>query len=261
MNTDGIRFLPEPVQLHKPGEVDRLLEDIEAEFPEGIRLIVVDTLARCFVGGDENSAQDMGQFIDGVDKLRKETGAAVVILHHPVKRQRKGGANERGSGALRGAADTMITLAKHQSPLRLTCEKQKDDEEFEPIRMKLVPRLDSCTIESVDPLQGPLVPRISIDDGPRRCLQILANLSLSGATHTEWKKAWMSATGQSKSTFGRYLCELRDSELVENDGEGTGSKYRLTSRARTVVGLSPRSVSDESHGTDGADESQESHTP
>lgn len=42
-------------------------------------LIVVDTLAMAFAGGDENSAKDMGQFIANCNILRARTGAHVMI--------------------------------------------------------------------------------------------------------------------------------------------------------------------------------------
>jgi hypothetical protein len=34
-------------------------------------LVVFDTLARSMVGGDENSARDMGQLIDGAEHVRQ----------------------------------------------------------------------------------------------------------------------------------------------------------------------------------------------
>jgi RecA-family ATPase len=69
-------------------------------------LAVVDTLARCFVGGEENSARDMGRFVAAADRLRTATGAAALLLHHV---SRHGGAI-RGSTALPGALDTGIAV-------------------------------------------------------------------------------------------------------------------------------------------------------
>jgi RecA-family ATPase len=37
-------------------------------------LIVIDTLNRNFGGGDENSAQDMGQFIENLDEAQRHLG-------------------------------------------------------------------------------------------------------------------------------------------------------------------------------------------
>ena len=59
-------------------------------------LIVVDTLAQSLIGGDENSAKDIGLLIDACDQLRRATGAAVQLVHHTGKK----GAGYRGSSAL-----------------------------------------------------------------------------------------------------------------------------------------------------------------
>ena len=49
------------------------------------KLIIFDTLARCMVGGDENSPLDMGRAVAAADRVRVETGAAVLLVHHPTK--------------------------------------------------------------------------------------------------------------------------------------------------------------------------------
>lgn len=85
-------------------------------------LLVVDTLARCMIGGDENSAKDMGLAIDALDTIRRLTGCAVLVLHHTTK----AGNGERGSSALRGAADVMLELAESDGLLTLTATKTKD---------------------------------------------------------------------------------------------------------------------------------------
>lgn len=91
-------------------------------------LIVIDTLARCF-DGDENQQEDMGRFIGGVDRFRREFGATVLVVHHT----RLDADRERGSTAFRGAADAMISVHKNGNDIiEVTCSKQKDAEEFEP---------------------------------------------------------------------------------------------------------------------------------
>ena len=97
-------------------------------------LIVFDTLSRCFIGGDENSASDMGMAMAACDDLRARTKALVALLHHT----KKDGTVERGSSALRGAVDTILTLEEddEQGLLTLTCERQKDAEAFEPFQIQ-----------------------------------------------------------------------------------------------------------------------------
>ena len=55
-----------------------------------IKLVVVDTLARAMAGGNENASDDMGAFIRNIDRIREETGAHVLIVHHCGKDTAKG---------------------------------------------------------------------------------------------------------------------------------------------------------------------------
>ena len=111
--------------LSDSGDMDVLLGRINDEVTDCPVLVVIDTLARCF-DGDENQQEDMGRFIQGVDRLRREFGATVLVVHHT----RLAGDRERGNTAFRGAADTMIFVRKQGHRLRLTNNKQKDAEPF-----------------------------------------------------------------------------------------------------------------------------------
>ncbi len=119
----------------------RLLEEVEKQ----PTLVIIDTLARCF-DGDENLQEDMGRFIAGVDRLRREFNATVIVVHHT----RLDAERERGSTAFRGAADAMLSVArKAGGPLLLSCDKQKDAEEFSELAFELttVPAFESCVIQ------------------------------------------------------------------------------------------------------------------
>lgn len=110
-----------PVSLIDSGCVDLLREAIEA-LPEPPVLIVVDTLARNFGAGDENSTKDMNAFIKAVDELRGE--ATVLIVHHSGHSNQD---RERGSSALRGAADAIYQVERQGGRIvKLTAQKMKD---------------------------------------------------------------------------------------------------------------------------------------
>jgi hypothetical protein len=122
-----VRILPHAIPFMNDVEFRALLDSLE-ELPEKPTVIVVDTLARYMLFGDENSARDMGVFVDRCTKLRDATGATVIIVHH----KRKGAAFERGSSALRGAADVMIEVRKESGLITVVGDKSKDDEPLEP---------------------------------------------------------------------------------------------------------------------------------
>lgn len=109
---DAVRLLDER-------SVAEFIEDVQSIKP---RLVVIDTLIRCFHGGDENSSKDMGIFTDGCDRIRKAFGCAVVILHHVTKST----GTERGSGALRNNMDSMIEVVNDEGVIKVICSKTKD---------------------------------------------------------------------------------------------------------------------------------------
>lgn len=144
-------YVDQAPQFIHDDEIEDLIEDIRLSTIKNPCLIVIDTLARHMVGGDENSALHMGEFIANVDKLRTAFNCAVLVVHHTGKRINNSSFNERGSSALRGAADTMLLVNKDKNGISIRCEKQKDSEPFEeiPILLKTVALLNgnsSCVI-------------------------------------------------------------------------------------------------------------------
>lgn len=100
-----------------------------------IKLIIIDTLARSFGGGNENAAQDMGQFIQACDDIMHEFGATVLIVHHTGK---DGSAGARGSSAFYAALDTSMEVKKVHNDIQLVCNKQKEGPEFDPLQFCFV---------------------------------------------------------------------------------------------------------------------------
>ncbi|WP_386683000.1 helicase RepA family protein [Loktanella sp. R86503] len=86
-------------------------------------LVVIDTLARAFGGGDENTARDMGAFVRNIDYLRANNECHIMVIHHSGKDSSKGA---RGSGSLRAATDTEIELTRDGSVILAETKKQRD---------------------------------------------------------------------------------------------------------------------------------------
>lgn len=76
-------------------------------------MIVIDTLSVTFGGGDENSPEDMGLYVANVKRLKEETGAAVLIVHHAGKDEARG---MRGHSALLGALDAELIVERQDVP-------------------------------------------------------------------------------------------------------------------------------------------------
>lgn len=189
-----IGWLIEPIAIHSTSaDLDTLMNRIDHEIDRAPVLVIIDTLARCF-DGDENQQEDMGEFIAGMGRLRKEYGAAILAVHHT----NLSGERERGSTALRGGTDTMLAVTHNHKTKEttLTCSKQKDSDRFEPLIFELEPveGVNSCVLVSVEDVRLAKTAQI---------LQILKDLG-----PLEWE-VWRSSADIPKSTFQGYFSELR----------------------------------------------------
>lgn len=119
-------------------DADKLIKTITNGF-ENPKLIIIDTLQRTFGVGNENQTQDMNAYVHSADKLRRATGATVLVIHHTGRNQDQ----ERGNVALRGACDTIFTIKKsgNSNKIKLINKppkgKQKNAEPFEDISLRM----------------------------------------------------------------------------------------------------------------------------
>ena len=91
------------VRIGDKDDFERLTQEIEAiKAIEGdIGMIVVDTFQRNFGGGNENSAEDVGNFIHQLDGLISVYGCNVCIVHHSGHE----GNRARGSSVIGASLD------------------------------------------------------------------------------------------------------------------------------------------------------------
>ena len=113
--------------------VVQLVEQTGLEFS----LAIVDTLARAFGGGNENSSEDMGAFITAMGKVQEFLNCALMVLHHSGKDAAKG---LRGHSSLLGAVDTELELLRFDEQMKgvLTISKQKDGADNERFGFEMV---------------------------------------------------------------------------------------------------------------------------
>lgn len=86
-------------------------------------LVVIDTVARVIPGVEENSAKDVGRFIDSADLIARELRCLVLLIHHSGKNAEAG---MRGSSALYGACDAVWSISNETGVRNVTLMKAKD---------------------------------------------------------------------------------------------------------------------------------------
>lgn len=177
------------------GELDEICQ---------IDLLVVDTLSRAIAGADENSAEDMSQAVAGLDLLREKFKSTMLVLHHTPRDDDN---MERGSGALRGAADTMLRLRQHSGMVVLEVDASRETESGKQKNYVIRPSLDSAVIVEWDGKTA--MPKTTSE---QRCLDLLAQRAMRA-------KELQLAMGVSTPRVYQILKALQDKGLVKHEEE------------------------------------------
>lgn len=235
LTTPGAWFLPYQINLMDRDNVNALADEIERVVGPECDLIVIDTLAKAFGGGDEDKTAEMNRFVLHMDDLRIRFGASVLILHHTGWDESR----EKSNRALRANADTVMSAEKkgaNGEHVTLSCVKPRDVPPFDPIKLDRVelslpeslglpPDLaTSCVLR----LAGSGRPPLTNDE--RTMLEALAE-------HGRSYGDWLEAASLSESTFKRTRAELTTRGYVTKppEGDSKGFEYELTAQGRAVL--------------------------
>lgn len=234
-------LIPLGVPISDPTWVSNLIADIEEA---GIAPVMVwlDTLARTFGTGDENSQKDMNAYISGVDRIRDHFGAVVGIVHHTGKDSDKG---LRGSSALYAAMDTVIKTDRKGTALTLKNQqphgKQKDGAEFDDIYLEA----RSITLSGTDK-KGRDITSLALfaaENGPKEDAEEGQKVGLpkaQGANQQAVMKALKAAKGEplgltrilamakiEHTRFYEAVGKLVEKGLVEASGADGSTRWSL----------------------------------
>jgi hypothetical protein len=179
------------------------------------RLVIIDTLARCSVGAEENSAKDMGQVIAGAD-LARRAGATVLLVHHTGK---DGDRGARGSSALKAAVDAELAVSSDHGKITVTNPKQKDAVEAADITLRLEPHGDSAV----------LVPASTSPPSTFRPTTLMERVAatLVGIPDGMSQNAIRQQVSGKNSAIDAALAVLVDEEHVVDEPDRRGHRYRL----------------------------------
>jgi hypothetical protein len=234
------------VQLRHGVDVPELIGQIDALNVKPV-LIIIDTLNRAFVGGDENSAKDMGEFLKGVAQLQ-QLGAAVLVLHHTIK----GGQDARGSGSLHGAADTMIFVERTGDLVTVENKKMKDEAEFAEMTfetkvVEIGGGSSSLVLVPFDPVGAAMaIDAALVGSSVKPALETL-RLASEPLQLQDWVEMHGARIGKqvSKDTFGKWRRKLQDDGLIEAT-PAHPPRYFVTEKGADAIGV-PLARQSDSH--------------
>ncbi len=211
----NLHWLTQAVSLFDPAWAEALAF-VAREL--GVKLVVIDTLARSMTGGDENSTEDMGVVIANADILKRATGACVLFVHHTGWVE----GHARGSSAFKAALDTELEVKANGGSIALKATKQRHREDGQQWHLRLEPREPSAVVvlstgPTISDLRGTM----------RDTLDALAKVDAgAGTSSTEWRKA--TGADVPERTFYNHRRDLLALGLAEGISDGKRLRYRIT---------------------------------
>jgi hypothetical protein len=239
-----------PAALCDPVATADLLAEIVA-MPVKPQAIAIDTLARNYGPGDENSTRDMSAFVAALDALRTVSGGAAILLPHHSGHGDKSRA--RGSSVLKGAIDAEFCIERKDTRITMSCSKMKDADEPAPVAWILTRQnLPWCDEDGVPLNSAVLVPTQAVVSTRSTKLTLPQRIALDVLTcltgtedHAliaDWRNAAFEAgISQSESKQGRYAAfnravnTLVDSGKVRIDGPRCYLADRATESTKSNV--------------------------
>lgn len=210
LKADNLYFIREEINLMEGAAVTKLVVTLK-KLKTRIQLVILDTYARCMVGGDENSAKDAGVVIRHCATIQRTLKTAVAVVHHANRAE----TGERGSGALRGAADSMIEVSLlDDGMVKVYSSKMKDAPSWPAEFYRFAPVAKSGLLLPTDEYSGS-----SKLSGKK--VVILDALALTvfeeaGATVNQIT----THTGISQAMIYRLLSELKEGDLIWQEKKG-----------------------------------------
>lgn len=235
-------------QLAEPSSIDDLIEAITvaAVAAPPVRLIVLDTAARCFRNLDENSSRDMGLAAEGMARIVEAfPTAALLILHH----RDKGNTAMRGSTALLGAIDLELTVQGSGAVRQIEVTKANTIPEGQrfAFRMQAVPAadgLDVITAEAVaasDFRQPNTRNDARLPPDAQTALDILSGLAQPGSVVPldAWREPTLRAYGDRPQGTKRQAWSKSHHLLIERgfvvlDGQNVSVRGASANRQHSV---------------------------
>jgi hypothetical protein len=155
-------------------------------------MIICDTQARITVGVDENSAQDMGQVVAHLERLREVSAACVTLVHHSGLN----GEHARGSSSIRAAMQTELAVTKAGPVVTIKTAKQKDHEQQPDFDLVLSPMAGTGSVTLVRELN----PQARMEE---------SDLDLAGLMVATCRETFHEGTGGTKAEILSATAERR----------------------------------------------------
>jgi hypothetical protein len=196
-----------PYKIILPRIIERIKE-------VGYALVVLDPVYKLYGNTDENSASEVAQLLNELERICVDTGAAVLFgAHYSKGNQAAKESIDRisGSGVFARDPDTIIPFTRHE-----------EDESFvvEPILRNLPPMppfvvtWNHPLMERNDELDPANLKQAGGRPKEHSANDILDLLPEAGLTNQMWEETALKTKGISRRTFFRLKAELKSADAI-----------------------------------------------
>ena len=209
-------------------------------------LIIVDTVARNFGPGDENSTLDMGGFITAIDQLKgRYPGITILLVHHSGHSEKQ---RARGSIALKGALDCEFRVTKNENVLSLDCTKMKDADKpptlhFTLDTIELNGDTSSAVLKPTEPIERPsrltTTQKLGLETYTKAAAKDgIWDINGFNGVHVEvWRKEFYAKhTGDTSDAKRKAFQRVRN-DLIKNGQMGIHDDVYLTGDQGLVIDI------------------------
>lgn len=197
-------------------ETEALLEEIKFVRPKPI-LIVIDTLTGWSVGMDQNSSKDMAELASSCERIKLETDATILVVHHSGHKEK---GRSKGAVDFWAACDAVVGMVRvgRAGTLALRCNKSRNRAPFEDIHVRLEAREPSAVlVECMKPAEGE---NTALSKGDRIFREIVSGAPIAEPdARTRFCEAYGGTAGANRNAWSRALKKAVNAGLIEFEEE------------------------------------------
>ena len=231
INQENIHFSERAVGVDTDTGFKEMRDAIKA-LEKKPSLIIIDTLSRHLMQSQENSNDDMAQFINRLEQIRHQYKCTIMLVHHTGKSNQQGA---RGASALKANIDFNFEVQRGEGRFCcLTCDKQKDaDDDLKPKNFKIEPvDLDQKDSNGKTITGACIVPTsesVQIAMPSSNKYEQIA-LDTFDSDKAQWQKAFLKVSTDSaaddskKKRFRETIKKLLDARKVSENTDGLFTK-------------------------------------
>jgi hypothetical protein len=236
----GVELKPGMIQLwnlrgHAADFRDLIPKIIAQAKTEGFALVMLDPLYKLLGAADENSARDISELLNAIEKLAVETKAAVAYSNHFAKGNASGKeAQDRisGSGVFARDPDSLIIFTAHDNPGSFSVELILRN--FPPVAPFVVswnfPIMERA--DDLDPADLKQVAGRKREHDPVKLLALIAN---NDAANPISASEWARLAEMPRKTLTDYLAEMRRKGWIKTIGDGSRAKQAITNEGKATL--------------------------